>query len=584
MERNPWSPDVEEAINSAAQRNGLAPALLNTFAKIESSGNPNARTGSYNGLFQLSNNEFGKYGGGNIFNPADNANAAAQKLAGESASFKAKYGRDPSANDLYMIHQQGEGGYGAHVANPNAPAWQNMYSTAEGRQKGPGWAKQAIWGNVPSDVRSRYPGGVDSLTSQQFLDLWNDKVTRMGGEMPIGSNLGRNLNPGSMGAMAAQPVDPATAMPVPGGSLAQALMPPDPRNGKLADLFQSQAANAQPQGWGDLIRGLSSMVSGQGYADRAKEEQKTYSSKLAQLLQGAATPEALTSTLISSGDPDLQKAGIQAKLTEAQAQRKANAPLRGKERFLVTPNGVMDITTNEIVPGTARPVAGPKVPEGYRLTPDNNLTYIPGGPADPATNNKQVKYNEGQTKAANFGNMMTKANQKLLELAPMGADGKPNAEAIANPKGWGGVLRDTVVPGQDIRNSITPSGTQAYRQIANQWIRAKLRKESGAVIGPEEMESEFRTYFPQVGDGAEVLKLKSASRDEATKGMIAESGGAYGQLFPAQTPENAGQQIPQAGLPAASGAPKQIATPEEYRSLPAGVQYIAPDGSVRTKQ
>jgi hypothetical protein len=38
---------------------------------IESSGNPNAITGKYKGLYQLSDSEFSRYGGrGSIFDPA----------------------------------------------------------------------------------------------------------------------------------------------------------------------------------------------------------------------------------------------------------------------------------------------------------------------------------------------------------------------------------------------------------------------------------------------------------------------------------------------------------------------------------
>jgi hypothetical protein len=158
------------------------PNVLNWIARIESGGNPNARTGSYKGLYQLSDQEFNDNGGGNIYDPADNRRAAENKFSRESESFRQQYGRDPSGFELYMVHQQGPGGFAAHTSNPDAPAWQNMLSTAEGRQKGAGWAKQAIWGNVPDDVKRQFPGGVDSLTSRQFMDLWKNKTSRFSGE------------------------------------------------------------------------------------------------------------------------------------------------------------------------------------------------------------------------------------------------------------------------------------------------------------------------------------------------------------------------------------------------------------------
>ncbi len=54
--------------------------FMKTVAKIESGFNPKQRTGSYIGLFQISDYEFGKYGSGDIRDPRDNAVAAALKI------------------------------------------------------------------------------------------------------------------------------------------------------------------------------------------------------------------------------------------------------------------------------------------------------------------------------------------------------------------------------------------------------------------------------------------------------------------------------------------------------------------------
>ena len=153
-------------LEQTAQQYGLDPNMFKRIAQIESGGNPNAVTGSYQGLFQLK---------GGSFDPAENARAAADSLAQATRTFTAKYGRPPTPADLYMVHQQGPGGYAAHTANPDAPAWMNMASTAEGRQRGPQWARSAIWGNVPTQYRSQF-GNVDNITSRQFMDMWRQKV------------------------------------------------------------------------------------------------------------------------------------------------------------------------------------------------------------------------------------------------------------------------------------------------------------------------------------------------------------------------------------------------------------------------
>jgi hypothetical protein len=169
-----------DPVGAAATQYGLDPSTLRAFIHIESGGDPRAQTGSYKGLLQLGPDEWSRYGSGDIWNPTDNLNAGAAKLKAESASFAAKYGRAPTPADLYMVHQQGAGGYDAHMAAPDAPAWQNMASTAEGQQKGARWAKRAIWGNVPDDMKPQF-GSVDNVTSKAFTDLWAQKVARLGG-------------------------------------------------------------------------------------------------------------------------------------------------------------------------------------------------------------------------------------------------------------------------------------------------------------------------------------------------------------------------------------------------------------------
>jgi hypothetical protein len=102
-------------------------------------------------------------------------------MAQESRDFEAKHGRPAEFNDVYMIHQQGEAGYDAHLKNPDAPAWQNMYSTGEGQKKGAAWAKLAIKLNMPGGV-AQY-GGVENVTSQMFTDAWAQKGLKGGAAM-----------------------------------------------------------------------------------------------------------------------------------------------------------------------------------------------------------------------------------------------------------------------------------------------------------------------------------------------------------------------------------------------------------------
>jgi hypothetical protein len=53
-----------------------------------------------------------------------------------------------------------------------------MYLTSEGQEKGEAWARKAIWGNVPWDLKNKIKDGVKALTSGQFIALWTERVNR----------------------------------------------------------------------------------------------------------------------------------------------------------------------------------------------------------------------------------------------------------------------------------------------------------------------------------------------------------------------------------------------------------------------
>jgi hypothetical protein len=82
---------------------------------------------------------------------------------------------------------------------------------------------------------------------------------------------------------------------------------------------------------------------------------------------------------------------------------------------------------------------------------------------------------------------------------------------------------------------------QRYQQAADDWIRAKLRQESGAVISDDEMRSEYNTYFPQPGDSKEVIAQKRKSRQTATNSMAKAAGPAVDLVQPSTNGDLAAQ-------------------------------------------
>jgi len=73
------------------------------------------------------------------------------------------------------MHQQGDAGLRSHLEHPDWPAWKSMLATGEGAQKGAAWARKAVWGNVPDDLKAKF-GSVDNITSSQFMAMWDAKL------------------------------------------------------------------------------------------------------------------------------------------------------------------------------------------------------------------------------------------------------------------------------------------------------------------------------------------------------------------------------------------------------------------------
>lgn len=131
---------------------------------------------------------------------------------------------------------------------------------------------------------------------------------------------------------------------------------------------------------------------------------------------------------------------------------------------------------------------------------DGTTTFIPQG-----------KLTEGERNAAGFFQRMLQANSELRRLD--GAGFQTNR-------------RDYYTAGNELLNPIASPQGQEYRQAQNNWIRANLRKESGAAIGKEEMEQERRTYFPIPGDSPQVIAQKERARQVTEQAMRQAAGGA----------------------------------------------------------
>lgn len=245
----------------------VSASTLRAVRQIESGGNPNATTGSYKGLYQLSDGEFARYGGkGSIYDPAENERIAGMKLGEEAGRVSQRLGRDLQPWEQYLVHQQGEGGAYAHLTSPDRPAWQSMLSTGEGQQKGEGWARKAIWGNVPDQYKAQF-GSVDNITSGQFAEMWRNRFARAEGQPGVDAiNVAAGAKPSAPGALTnsfASTENPSMPALSADNTLGPGALNPASQGGGLLGLNVSDNTY-------DGLMGIASSLAGISNPDQAK--------------------------------------------------------------------------------------------------------------------------------------------------------------------------------------------------------------------------------------------------------------------------------------------------------------------------
>jgi len=176
--------DPRDEIRQAASLYGLDLAMMMSVAKVESNFNPRAGTGSYKGLFQISDYEFEKYGDGSIWDARDNARAAAHMFLVQAEKFKWALGHYPDHAERYMVHQQGIQGAIEHYTHPKRVAWQSMCATDEGVLKGERWCRKCIWQNLLPEWKRTF-GNVEKISSGNFVSLWTGRINNLANRFSV---------------------------------------------------------------------------------------------------------------------------------------------------------------------------------------------------------------------------------------------------------------------------------------------------------------------------------------------------------------------------------------------------------------
>ena len=115
-----------------------------------------------------------------------------------------------------------------------------------------------------------------------------------------------------------------------------------------------------------------------------------------------------------------------------------------------------------------------------------------------------------QGKVATFADRMMEANNQLQELAPAQTS-----------------LIQRNVANLPLGNYATSSEYKKAQQAERNFINAVLRRESGAVISPEEFANARQQYFPQPGDDESVMQQKAINRQTVIEGFTREAGPSY---------------------------------------------------------
>jgi hypothetical protein len=223
------------------------------------------------------------------------------------------------------------------------------------------------------------------------------------------------------------------------------------------------------------------------------------------------TPEWKENTVMT-GEGFLKKA--EAELNRGVTMRgqdlSANTAKRGQDLSASTTRRGQDITASNAAKRLAFDQSG-----GVAAVNAKNGTTTP----------KNEKLTEGMRNNAMYAQRMTAA-EKFLEGT---TEQKPGVmETIAG---------STPLIGSELgANQMRSPDRQKAVQAQRDWVRAKLRKESGAAIGVDEMNQEISTYFPQIGDSPDVIAQKKIAREQATQGLIQSSGSAYSPPAERQAP------------------------------------------------
>jgi hypothetical protein len=151
-------------------------------------------------------------------------------------------------------------------------------------------------------------------------------------------------------------------------------------------------------------------------------------------------------------------------------------------------------------------------PPGARGVPNGAPAASAGGRVEPIPG-FAPKMTEGQATSALYADRMAQSNKIVGAFEEQGLKA-------------GQRFMERITPDALRSYALTPE-YQQFEQAKRDFVNATLRRESGAVINPDEFRSAERQYFPQPGDSKEVIAQKRANRATALAGIQRAGGPGY---------------------------------------------------------
>jgi hypothetical protein len=263
-------------------------------------------------------------------------------------------------------------------------------------------------------------------------------------------------DPNNPGELMAQPGQPVTTGQILKHTLAGAAIP---GNEKMAALYNQSAL-------GDL----------------AREDQQSFRREEAAASRAAALQKGIA-------DREAKLEELRVRLEDKALDRASREQMAAQQRALTAQiaNGNMEL----------RRLAIEAKQEADRNRSDDKKA---------AAAEKEKITTEGEKSSAGYLNRMTEAEKLIQQYETKG-------KQSLFTKTVGGLP----LMGKDLQPYAMSNDQQKLLNAQRDWVRAKLRKESGAVIGPEEMAEEIRTYFPQPGEGKDIVDQKADARRQAQR-------------------------------------------------------------------